>query len=48
MTKDRIIKPDEIYKNEIAGVMLENTMQVLIESYEYCNKTKKVLSVKVS
>ncbi len=31
-TKDRIITPDEIYKKEIASVMLENAMHVLIKS----------------
>jgi len=30
-TKDRIITPDEIYKEEISGMMLENAMQQLIK-----------------
>lgn len=31
-TKDRIITPDEIYKKDIAALMLENAMQMLIKS----------------
>lgn len=34
-TKDRIITPDEIYKEEIAGVMLENARLILTKSCEF-------------
>lgn len=34
-TKERIITPDEIYKKEIATVMMKNAFQLLIKSCEF-------------
>jgi hypothetical protein len=34
-TKDRIITPDEIYKKEIATVMMKNAFYLLIKSCEF-------------
>ncbi len=34
-TKERIITPDEIYKKEIATVMMKNVFQLLIKSCEF-------------
>ena len=34
-TKERIITPDEIYKKEIADVMMKNAFQMLIKSCEF-------------
>ncbi len=34
-TKERIITPDEIYKKDIASVMMKNAFQLLIKSCEF-------------
>lgn len=48
-TRDRIITPDEIYREDIAGVMLENARLVLSKSCEFygLREMDEVLSDKV-
>lgn len=48
-TKDRIITPDEIYKEEIAGVMLDNARLMLVKSCEFYRRREldKIIEDKV-